>query len=177
MQYRAPDTKEFTTTSEKGSGIIRSIVFKRLMQSESETAGGRQHHDSSITPVNYAFRLLGEQDVGPYHCIVVEAIPLRRDKYLFEGQIWIDAQDFAIVRIAGHPARKPSFWINRADFVRQYQKIGDFWLPSRDETFVDVKLYGHKVLTIDHHDYRINGGEGGDEQAQEFARENSPAAH
>jgi len=48
--------------------------------------------------------------------------------------------------------------------VRQYQKIGEFWLPCRDETFVDVKLYGKKVLTIDHREYTING-EAGDEQA------------
>jgi hypothetical protein len=31
-----------------------------------------------------------------------------------------------------------------------------FWLPQRDLTFVDVRLYGKKVLTIDHHDYSLN---------------------
>jgi len=35
----------------------------------------------------------------------------RRDKYLFEEKIWIESQEFAIVRIAGHPAKNPSFWI------------------------------------------------------------------
>jgi len=40
--------------------------------------------------------------------------------------------------------------------VRQYQKIGGFWLPQRDMTFVDVRLYGKKVLTIDHHGYSVN---------------------
>jgi hypothetical protein len=38
----------------------------------------------------------------------------------FEGKLWTDAEDFAIVKIAGHPAKKPSFCSNRADFVRQY---------------------------------------------------------
>jgi len=79
------------------------------------------HRDSSIKPANYKFSLLGEQDVGPYHCVVVEAIPRRKDKYLFEGKIWIDAQDYGIVRIAGHPAKSPPFWITRADFVPSYQ--------------------------------------------------------
>jgi len=73
-----------------------------------------------------------------------------KEKYLFEGKIWIDAQDFAIVKIAGHPAKKPSFWINRADFVRQYQRIDGFWLPFRDETSVEVKIYGRRVFTVDH---------------------------
>jgi hypothetical protein len=101
--------------------------------------------------------LLGEQQVGPYHCFVAQADPKRLDKYLFEGKIWIDTQDFAIVRIEGHPAKKLSFWIERADFVREYQKINEFWLPRRDETFVQVRLYGRKVLTIDHQDYTVNG--------------------
>jgi hypothetical protein len=83
-------------------------------------------------------------------------MPKRKDKYLFEGKIWIDAEDFAVVKIAGHPARRPSFWINRADFVRQYQRIDGFWFPLRDETSVDVKMYGRRVFTVDHQQYVID---------------------
>lgn len=36
------------------------------------------------------------------------------------------------------------------------RKSAHFWLPQRDMTFVDVRLYGKKVLTIDHHDYSVN---------------------
>ena len=158
VEYHAPDHKTFVTNSEKGSTVIRDLVLKRLIESESETSSGRAHRDSSIKPANYEFNLLGEQDLGPYHCFVVEAHPKREDKYLFEGKIWIDAEDYAIVRIAGQPAQRLSFWITRADFVRQYQKIGDFWLPAKDETLVHVRLYGTKILTIDHSEYAINGG-------------------
>ena len=156
VDYQAPDRKRFVTNSEKGSAVIRDLVLKRLIESESETSSGSAHRDSSIKPANYEFNLLGEQDLGPYHCLVVEARPKREDKYLFEGKVWIDAEDYAIVRIAGQPAQKLSFWITRADFVRQYQKIGDFWVPAKDETLVHVRLYGTKILTIDHHDYVIN---------------------
>ena len=58
----------------------------------------------------------------------------------------------------GHPAKKLSFWIERTDFVRQYQKIEGFWLPQKDQTLVQVRLYGKKVLTIDHRDYVVNAG-------------------
>jgi outer membrane lipoprotein-sorting protein len=155
VEYRAPDKKTFSKASEKGSSIVRHLVFDRLIQSESETSSGREHHNSAITTANYTFTLAGEEEVGPYHCFVLEAIPKRKDKYLFEGKIWIDAGDFAIVKLAGHPAKKPSFWINRADFVRRYQRIDGFWLPCRDETFVDVKMYGRRVFTVDHQQYVI----------------------
>ena len=156
VEYQAPDQKKFSVDSEEGSGLVRNTVFKRLLESESESSSGRAHHDSAIKPANYEFKLVGEDDVGPYHCFVVEASPRRIDKYLFDGFIWIDATDYAIVRIAGQPAKPLSFWITRADFVREYQKIGEFWLPARDETSVHVRFYGKKILTIDHRDYTID---------------------
>jgi len=160
VDYQAPDHKGFRTISEEGSGLVRDMVLKRLIESESETSSGRAHHDSAIKPANYEFSLVGEQDVGLYHCLVAEAVPKRKDKYLFEGRVWVDAEDYAIVRIAGQPAKSLSFWINRADFVRQYQRIGEFWLPAEDNTEVHVRLYGKKILTIDHRDYVINGSNG-----------------
>jgi outer membrane lipoprotein-sorting protein len=156
VEYRAPDKKTFSKTSEKGSSIVRHLVFDRLIQSESETSSGREHHNSAITTTNYTFTLAGEEEVGPYHCFVLEAMPKRKDKYLFEGKIWIDTEDFAVVKIAGRPAKRPSFWINRVDFVRRYQRIDGFWFPLRDETFVDVKIYGQRVFTVDHQQYVID---------------------
>ena len=158
MEYIAPDKKTFTITSEAGSGMVRRMALKPLINSEIEAATGKEHHDSTISAENYSLNLLGEQQVGPYRCFVAEALPKRKDKYLFEGKLWIDAADYSVVRIEGHPAKKLSFWIQRADFVRQYQKIDGFWLPQRDETLVQVKLYGKKVLTIEHGNYVVNGG-------------------
>jgi hypothetical protein len=159
MEYRAPDKKTFAVTSEAGSALVRHLALNPLIDSEIRAAAGKEHHDSAITPTNYTFELLGEQQVGPYRCFVAHAVPKRVDKYLFEGKVWIDTQDYAVVRIEGHPAANLSFWIKRADFVRQYHKVDGFWLPERDETFVHVRLYGKKVLTIDHRDYAVKGNE------------------
>ena len=157
MEYFAPDTKKFESIKEDGSAIVRDLVFDRLMETEAATAGGHERRDSSITPANYSFHLIGQEDIGAHHCYVVEASPKREDKYLFRGQIWIDSTDYAVVRIAGHPAKRPSFWVTRADFVRQFEKVGDFWLPSRDETSVDVRFYGTKILSIEHRIDSVNG--------------------
>jgi len=156
MEFRAPDEKNFVTTSESGSSVIRRLALKPLIASEIEAAAGKQHHDSAISSANYSLNLLGEQQVGFYRCFVAQAVPKRKDKYLFEGKVWIDTNDYAIVRIEGRPAKKLSFWIEQADFVRQYQKIDDFWLPERDETLVQVRLYGKKILKIDHRNYALN---------------------
>ena len=164
LDYRAPDTKSFATISEKGSAVVRRLVLNRLMESETEAASGKSHRDSTINTANYTFTLLGEQDLGANHCYVVQATPTRSDKYLFDGKVWIDAQDYAVVQIVGHPAKKLSMWVDKADFVRRYQKIGEFWLPLKDETSVHVRFYGSKILTIDHERYTINEAKG--EQAR-----------
>lgn len=156
MEFRAPDQKTFNVTAETGSGLVRKMALHPLIASEIEAAAGRQHHDSAISPANYSLDLVGEQQVGPYHCFVAQAVPKRKDKYLFAGKLWIDENDYAVVRIEGHPAKKLSFWIQRADFVRQYQKIDGVWLPQRDQTFVQVRLYGKKVLKIEHQNYVVN---------------------
>jgi hypothetical protein len=165
MEFLAPDKKTFTVNSEAGSGLVRHMALNPLIKSEIETAAGKEHHDSAISPDNYSLNLLGEQQVGPYRCFVAKAVPKRKDKYLFEGKLWIDVQDYSVVRIEGHPAKKLSFWIERADFVRQYQKIDRFWLSQKDQTLVQVRLYGKKMLTIDHRDYVVNAGQSKDAPA------------
>ena len=156
VDYEAPDNKRFKKTSEKGSGIVRRLVFDRLLQSERETSSRREHHNSAITPANYTFTVVGEDEVGPSDCGVLDVTPVRGDGERVGGNIWVAADDFAIMRIAGQPAKKPSFWINRADFVREYQRIDGFWLPLRDETYVEVKMYGRRVFTVEHEQYVIN---------------------
>jgi hypothetical protein len=157
MEFHAPDGKRFVITSEQGSGVVRRLALHPLIASEIKAAAGKDRHDSAITPANYTLELIGEETAGAYRCYVLRAIPKRVDKYLFEGKVWVDQQDFAIVRIEGRPAAKLSFWIKRADFIREYGKIGGFWLPQRDETVVDVRIYGKAVLTIDHGDYAVRG--------------------
>ena len=159
MEFFSPDKKAFTVTAESGSGLVRHMALNPLINSEIEAAAGKEHHDSAISTDNYSLNLLGEQQLGPYRCFVAEAVPKRKDKYLFEGRVWIDVNDYSVVRIEGHPAKKLSIWIQRADFVRQYQKIDGFWLPEKDQTLVQVRLYGKKLLKIEHRNYVVNAGQ------------------
>jgi hypothetical protein len=98
---------------------------------------------------------LGEEQIYPYHCFVVRAIPRRRDKYLFEGKVWVNVDDFGIVKIVGHPALKPSFWIKQVEFKRGYQRVDGFWLPFSDNAVAEIRFLGRKTLTIDYAHYNF----------------------
>src|SRR5487761_139685 len=158
MKYKAPTTETFTSTSGKGSGFIRNHVFLRIMKDEEHRVRANKNPDSLITPKNYTLRVIGEAKIGGSDCWVISALPKRREIDLFEGTIWVDNQDYAIVKIAGHLAKSPSFWIKRVDFVRDYQKIDGFWLLSREEAASIVRLVGKETLTVDYRDYNVNGG-------------------
>jgi hypothetical protein len=156
IEYKAPGKKTVVVTSENGWGPAGHFTFYQLIAGEIEAAAGEDDRDGSPTPANYKLAPLGEQKVGAFHCVVVQATPKRKENDLFEGKIWIDTQDYAIVRMEGHPAKRPSFWIAQEEFVRQYQKIDGFWLPQQDETLVHVRLYGSKLLIVDHWSYAVN---------------------
>lgn len=160
LRFRAPDTKEFTIVAESGSGVIRSRVFKPLMDVEVETAAGRYRYDSSVTPNNYIFKLIGEENIAGAHCFVLEAKARRADKYLFNGRIWVHSTDFAIVRIVGKPAKSLSIWIKGVEFVRHFQRIKGFWLPLKNESATQVRFFGTNTLTVDYDRYEITQVEG-----------------
>ena len=160
VEFQSPGPKQFKVISQRGSSIVCRLVFGGLLDSETDASKGQSHRDSSITPTNYMFEVVGEEEVEGYHCLVAKATPLRKDKYLFEGNVWVDATDFAIVKIVGQPAKNPSLWIKQVEFVRRYQKIGDFWFPLQDLSVSQVRIAGKGTLTIDHRDYQILAKDG-----------------
>jgi hypothetical protein len=154
--YTSPGTKEFKVVSEAGSSLIRKRVFHKLLESEQEAASDAANRSAVLlSTANYRFTLLGCEpgDNGSLYVMRVE--PLRQDKFLYRGTIWIDSQDFAVTRIEAEPAKNPSFWTTRSQIHHQYQKIGEFYLPALNQTVTNVRLGGRAVLTIRYLDYKL----------------------
>jgi hypothetical protein len=78
-----------------------------------------------------------------------------KTQFLYRGKIWVDAKDFAVVRIEGEPAKNPSFWIKRTDITHSYKKVDDFWLPAENHTQSFIRLGGEATLSIEYQDYKI----------------------
>jgi outer membrane lipoprotein-sorting protein len=156
VDFWAPGRITFDKLHEQGSWIVRHLVFDRLLQSEQETLSGQERHEAAISEENYTFVFVREANFGSDPCYVLKVQPKRADNYLFEGELWIDAGDYGIAKMSGHPAKRVSFWIDDANFVREYQKIGGFWLPYRDESSANFRTHGTRVLRVDHSQYVIN---------------------
>jgi len=152
-RFTAPNSKQFTIVSQTGSSFVIDHVFKRLLESEQQAAenlGG-----IAVTRQNYNFEIAGYDNTAQGPCYVLTLSPKTRNKYLYRGKIWVDAKDFAVVRIAGEPGRNPSMWVTKTDFEHTYEKVEDFWLPSENHTVSLVRLGGRSTLSIEYQDYKI----------------------
>jgi len=153
--YRAPNKKEFTILSESGSGTVRDRVFKKLMEAEQESMRDENQQRSAITPENYTFQMSDYKKTDTDEFYVLDAEPRSKNKFLFRGRIWVNANDFAIIRVEGEPAVNPSWWTVKTDFKRRYRKIDNFWLPESNESETKVRVLGTAVLSIEYRDYEI----------------------
>lgn len=138
--YRAPDSKVFTVVSESGSKFIIDHVFKRLLEGEQEAANPENRRLTALSTDNYNFALAGYENTPAGGLYVLSLLPKTRNKFLYRGKIWVDAHDFAVVRIEGEPAKNPSFWIRKTEVKHQYKKVNEFWLPTENHTESVIRL-------------------------------------
>jgi hypothetical protein len=147
--------KTFEVVSESGSAFVRSHVLRKMIEAETESSQRNDQEQSRIAPRNYDFRLIGTDSTEGRPCYVLDLIPKAKSKFLIQGRIWVDAEDYAITRIEGSPAKNPSFWIKSVKIVHRYGKTGPFWLPVVNSSSAEVRVFGPTNVTIDYFDYVV----------------------
>jgi hypothetical protein len=155
VKYRAPATKEFTVRSEVGSRLVIDRVFRKLLQSEQEAFNAENQKQVALNRDNYNFALVGYEQTPDGWQYVLSVEPRVKNKLLYRGKIWVDAQDFAVVRIEGEPARNPSFWTKDTKIEQIYGRVGEFWLPVFNRSSSSIRLGGRAEFSIEYKDYRI----------------------
>ena len=155
VTYTAPGTKEFNIRSENGSKLLIDRVFKRMLQSEKEANTEENQRGVALNPENYRFAMVGQEKTPDGFVYILSVEPRTQNKLLYRGRIWVDARDFAVMRMQGEPAKNPSFWTKETQIEQVYSKVGDFWLPRSNRSTTTVRLGGRAQFTIDYGDYQI----------------------
>lgn len=157
--YRAPETKDFTIRFSTGSKLIIDKVLKKLLQAEEEALSTDGQRRTALSSENYEFTMVGYEstDLRPMYVLAVE--PKSKSKFLFRGRIWVDAHDFAVVRLDAEPAKNPSFWTKSSQIEQSYQKVSGFWLPQRNHSISSIRLGGRAELTIEYQSYKITASD------------------
>jgi hypothetical protein len=146
-------TKHFDVVSEEGWKAANTHVLRKMLESETETSRPELRATAKVNSTNYDFVFVGTEQVADRLAYVLEITPKRKEKYLFRGRIWVDAEDYALVRVEGSPAKNPSFWTKSTHFVHVYQKSGALWFPLSTESVTQARIFGTTEVNIEYFDY------------------------
>jgi MucB/RseB N-terminal domain len=146
-------TKHFEVVSEEGWKAAHKHVLRKMLESESETSRPEMRAKTRLNPDNYDFEVVGAELVAGRPAFVLEIKPKRKEKYLFRGRIWVDSEDYALVRAEGNPAKNPSFWTKSTHFIQRYQKSGPLWFPLSTQSVTEAHFFGTTDVSIEYFGY------------------------
>ena len=156
--------KQFEVIGMENAGKLQTRVFNKVLEGEvavsrKEAKSSGPETETSLTPANYDFAMLGTDTVNGRRCVVVQLIPKRKHKLLLNGKAWVDIEAEAIVQVEGQTADSVSFWIGRPTVRQHFQRVGDLWLPASTRSVSDVRFLGKTELSIDYLKYTVGSSE------------------
>ena len=147
-------TKHFEVMSEDGWKSASKHVLRPMLATESDSSRPDTRPRNRVTADNYKFQMINIEPLDGRNAYVIQAIPKREDKSLFRGRIWVDTEDFALARVEGEPAKNPSFWTRKVQFVQHYHKAGAYWFPAETTSKTEARIFGTTDVSIRYFDYK-----------------------
>ncbi len=153
-EYSPATGFRYQVTAEGGSGLIRSKVLRAVLDAEREAIERGETSRSSLDRSNYAFRPDGTDEDG---LAIVRLTPLRKDRILVAGAMFLNPAEGSLVRLQGRLAKNPSFWVKDVDIVRTYQQFGDSVVPVVLESKAQLRLFGSATLRMTYEYSEVDG--------------------
>ncbi|MGO9337221.1 MAG: hypothetical protein ACLPY1_06905 [Terracidiphilus sp.] len=153
----ADGTESFQVVSEQGWKSA-NLLLRKMLESESETSIPLEHPKNRVTSDNYEFQMIESTPLDGRLAYVIDVIPKRQDVVLFRGRIWVDAEDYALARVEGEPAKITSVWIHSVHFTQVYRKSGEYWFPWSTTSITEARILGKTEVDIHHFDYFPRSG-------------------
>jgi hypothetical protein len=153
LTFVPPDRKHYAILKANGMGLGEKIVRQML---EHETDIVKDYGATDLVAANYNFRLVREEELSGRHAYVLEMVPLRKDKTLLRGHIWVDSANFRLLRTEGVPGKAPSWWLRDSHIVLVYGEVGGMWLQISSESTANVRFVGPHTMVAHDVDYKFS---------------------
>jgi hypothetical protein len=151
----SPETGfRYEVTAEGGSGYIRTKVLRAVLEGEQEAIARGETGRSSIGRANYTFQANGVDEDGLANVLLS---PLRKERILVSGKMFLQPEDGRLVRLRGHLAKSPSFWIKNVEIVRSYERIAGTVVPVALESQAQIRLLGLAKLHMTYAYSNVDG--------------------
>jgi hypothetical protein len=153
ITYDEGSGKSFRILSQSGSKLLCDKVLKRAIESEEEASHDKQ--TTALTPANYRFHVVGVEPLNGHPSYILHVDPLREGKFLYRGNVWVDAAQYAVEKIEVEPAKNPSFWISSTQIESTNAETDGVWLPQKNRSESRIRVGGTAVLSIDYGAYHV----------------------
>jgi hypothetical protein len=155
--YTRGGGKRYQIISESGSTVIRSLVLHAILENEQHVNEPGVREGAWITTANYEMQVKpgGVQRVDGQECFAIALNPRRKEPYLLDGTLWVNARDGKIVRIEGKGSKSSTVFSGATQMMREYADFNGFAEATHARAVADSFLFGPTVVTIDYRDYRI----------------------
>lgn len=152
--YFAPRTLTFKAVRFTGDPFVKTNVIIRLLQSEVDHVQKDEPSLNAISPVNYKFSYKGTSQLDKRLVHVYQVKPRQKRAGLFKGRIYVDAYSGSLVRAEGRPAKSPSLFIKKIEFVQDYADVGAFTFPVHIHSEAYARIVGRAVVDVYQRDYQ-----------------------
>ena len=125
-----------------------------MLESEAEIA--KDYGSTDISPNNYDFRFVREEEWAGRRCYVLELNPRRKEKNLVHGNIWVDADTYLVHRTEAEPAKSLSWWVRDVRMVFVYGNVEGMWLQTASEATAIVRMLGQHTIVSQDVKYNID---------------------
>jgi len=153
-KYSAPRTLTFKAVRFTGDLFVKTNVIIRLLQSEVDHVQKDEPSLNAIGPANYKFSYKGSSQMDGRLVHVYQLKPREKRAGLFKGRIYVDAYSGSLVRAEGRPARSPSLFIKKIEFVQDYADFGGFTFPVHIHSEARARIVGRAIVDVYQSNYQ-----------------------
>jgi hypothetical protein len=153
--YQKDSGKSYEILNESGSELILKQVLGRVLDSEKTLTQPSNRANAIITSANYTMHVKGHEVVDGRNCIALSIAPRRSAQYLFQGDLWVDAQDYSIVQLAGVTAKSPTVLAGPTQVSRHYATIEGLPMATHATATSASWLFGQTTIDIDYTGYQM----------------------
>ncbi len=129
-----------------GDKFVKTQVIARFLAHDTDS--GTQTNEASVTPANYVFQYDGVSAYNGLTAYVFLLKPRRKRTGLFQGELWLDADTAAPVRLWGDLVKSPSIFVRSFRFVQDYQTVAGCTEPLRLLLTARTRIVGTVEMTV-----------------------------
>lgn len=149
---------EYQILEVAGDATVRRQVIARYLSAE-KTAAAMPPSSLAVTPANYEFRYRGvESGSDGRSTYIFQIKPRKKREGLFRGELWLDGETGAAVRLSGYLVKSSSIFVKRVTLTRETNLHDGVAIMRLTHLSVDTRLVGPAELVIQESPYPADDG-------------------